>query len=229
MWTRAVGKILICISVLSVALSVKMGILLYLPALLVVDFKRNGLGTTIVHLVTIVTIQEFLATPFLREDAWAYLRSAFDLGRVFLYKWTVNWRILDEETFLSSRTATTLLVGHATALIAFGLVKWCRNDGGVLNVVRRGVMRPFSPAGPAVVTADCKFWKAFNFDRTMLIIHRCRHYILHRKSNWYFVCTLIALPVLFVVRSADSLPCMEDSVSPPRKVSVFLSFTSTKS
>lgn len=157
MLARAVGRNLISMSVLSVALSVKMNVLLYLPALLVVDFKRSGLGLTIVHLVTILSIQAFLATPFLREDTWAYLNSAFDLGRVFLYKWTVNWRILDEETFLSSRTAKTLLVGHATALLAFGLVKWCRNDGGVLNVIRRGLMRPFAPAGRAVVTADCKF------------------------------------------------------------------------
>jgi alpha-1,3-mannosyltransferase len=133
-----------------------MSILLYLPGLLVILFKRRGLFFTLVHLVTLFATQALFAVPFLREDAWAYARSAFDLGRAFLYKWTVNWRMFDEETFLSDRLATTLLVGHGSILIAFGLFKWCASDGGVASVLSQGLRRPFHPSGLVPVTADCE-------------------------------------------------------------------------
>ena len=133
-----------------------MSILLYLPGLLVIIFKRRGLLFTLVHLVMLSAMQALVAAPFLQEDAWAYTSSAFDLGRVFLYKWTVNWRIFDEETFLSNRLATTLLVGHVSTLVAFGLFKWCASDGGVVRVLSRGLRRPFHPTGLVPVTADCE-------------------------------------------------------------------------
>jgi len=133
-----------------------MSILLYLPGLLVILFKRRGLFSTLVHLMMIFAVQALFAAPFLQKDAWAYARSAFDLGRVFLYEWTVNWRIFDEETFLSSRLSTALLVGHGSTLIAFGLFKWCESDGGVASVLSRGLRRPFQPTALVPVTADCE-------------------------------------------------------------------------
>jgi len=134
-----------------------MSVLLYLPGLLVILFKRRGLFLTLIYLVTLSATQALFAVPFLREDPWEYARSAFDLGRVFLYKWTVNWRILNEETFLSNHFATTLLVGHGTVLIAFGLFKWCAPDGGVVGVLHRGLQRPLHPPGLVPVTADCEY------------------------------------------------------------------------
>lgn len=133
-----------------------MGIILYLPGLLVVLFKKRGLTQTLIHLITIVATQALFATPFLREDPWAYLRSAFDLGRVFLYKWTVNWRIFNEETFLSGRLATTLLIGHVSVLVVFGLFRWCEPDGGVYKVISRGIRHPSAPAGIVPITPDCE-------------------------------------------------------------------------
>jgi alpha-1,3-mannosyltransferase len=134
-----------------------MSILLYLPGLLVILFKRRGLGSTLRYIFTIVSVQMLLASRFLQHDAWAYLRSAFDFGRVFLYKWTVNWRFVDEEVFLSRQWALGLLVGHASTLILFGLFKWCKVDGGVTRVLQRGLLRPLSPASPVPVTADGEF------------------------------------------------------------------------
>lgn len=108
--------------------------------------------------------QVIFAMPFLQEDAWAYLRSAFDLGRVFLYKWTVNWRLLDEETFLGKQLAVSLLIGHFSVLVAFGLFKWSEPDGGVYQVLLRGLRRPFRPAGLAPITADCGFNRVYSLD-----------------------------------------------------------------
>ena len=140
----------------SAALSVKMSILLYLPGLLVILFKRKGLFHTIIHMVILVMTQILFAIPFLKEDAWAYVQSAFNLGRVFLYKWTVNWRFIEEDVFLSSRFAIALLVGHATVLILFGLFKWCKPDGGVYRVLSRGIRRPLYPPALDKVDSDCE-------------------------------------------------------------------------
>ncbi len=139
----------------SAALSIKMSILLYLPGLLVIVFLGQGLKSTLDKLMILLATQVIFAMPFLQEDAWAYLHSAFDLGRVFLYKWTVNWRLLDEGTFLSKQLAVALLIGHFSVLLAFGLFKWCESDGGVYQVLLRGFKRPFRPAGFTAVTADC--------------------------------------------------------------------------
>jgi alpha-1,3-mannosyltransferase len=132
-----------------------MSILLYLPGLLVIFFKRGGLLWTLKHLSTILLSQILLALPFLRENFWSYLQAAFDLQRVFLYKWTVNWRFVDEETFLSSLWANGLLIGHITMLVAFGLFKWCKPDGTVWSILKRGFRRPGLPAGLVPVSADC--------------------------------------------------------------------------
>jgi hypothetical protein len=144
----------------SAALSVKMSILLYLPGLLVILFKRRGLASTLRLMMTIGATQFLLAFTFLREDPWAYLQSSFDLSRVFLYKWTVNWRFVNEQTFLSSTWAKRLLVGHVSVLILFGLFRWCQLDGGVWWVLRRGIRRPRLPAGLVPLTADCESFQA---------------------------------------------------------------------
>jgi alpha-1,3-mannosyltransferase len=145
-----------CMFFYSAALSVKMSILLYLPGLLVILFKRRGLLSTVRHLGTIVLTQTLLAVPFVHEDPWTYFQSSFDLSRVFQYRWTVNWRLLDEGTFMSPRWTSSLLIGHFSVLVAFGLLRWCRSDGSVWTVLERGFQRPSLPAGLVPLTGDCK-------------------------------------------------------------------------
>lgn len=38
-----------------------------------------------------------VGAPFLAANWRGYLGRAFELSRVFTYKWTVNWKFLDEE------------------------------------------------------------------------------------------------------------------------------------
>lgn len=191
-----------------------MSILLYLPALLLILFKSQGLVSTLRHLTTVVLSQILLALPFLRKDPWSYMQSSFDFSRVFLYKWTVNWRFVAEEIFLSSRWAKALLVGHISVLAVFGLFRWCRNDGTVWIVLKRGLRRPTSPAGLAPVTADCKSpsFIILLFIRLRFSLIRYCHRDVHVKSDWYSVCSVSALSVLFLVCSAPSLLGLEDSV-----------------
>ncbi|EFI28445.1 dolichyl-P-Man:Man(5)GlcNAc(2)-PP-dolichyl mannosyltransferase [Coprinopsis cinerea okayama7 len=166
----------------SAALSVKMSVLLYFPGLFVILFKRKGLLRTLAYIMSIVAIQHIVAAPFLKVDAWAYLQNAFDLGRVFLYKWTVNWRIFDEETFLSSEFAASLLFGHVFVLCAFGLYRWCEIDGGVWTVITRGFKRPLLPAGIARVTPDYITTVLYTSNLIGIIFARSLHYQFY---SWY--------------------------------------------
>ena len=131
-----------------------MSVLLYLPAFLVVLIKQRGLATTIRLCLMIVSVQGLMAYPFLLEHPLPYIRNAFDFGRVFLYKWTVNWRFLNEDRFLDPEFAKALVVGHVSVLIAFGLSRWCRSAGGVVAVLNRAIRRPNHPGSPVPVTAD---------------------------------------------------------------------------
>lgn len=59
----------------------------------------------------------------------SYLKKAFELSRVFLFKWTVNWRFVGEETFLSKPFSQLLLVAHAGLLAAFAASRWLDPSG----------------------------------------------------------------------------------------------------
>ena len=106
-----------------------MCVLLYVPGLLVVLFKRRGLASTLAHVLALAATQAVLGTPFLLVHPRTYLKYAFEFSRVFLFKWTVNWRFLGEERFLSPAWARGLLAAHVATLALFGLFRWCRSDG----------------------------------------------------------------------------------------------------
>ena len=102
-----------------------MNALLYSPGLVVVITLVSGLEGAIRAVIRILEIQILLAIPF-RMYARSYITKAFDLGRVFLWKWTVNWRFVGHDVFLSREFAWSLLVGHFTALLLFLITRWLR-------------------------------------------------------------------------------------------------------
>lgn len=103
----------------SLAVSVKMNVLLFAPALLLTYLTNLGLKRTIVQLCICAAVQFLLAIPFLIADPVAYLMGAFDFGRVFLHQWTVNWRFLPEIIFVNKLFHLTLLVVHIGLLALF--------------------------------------------------------------------------------------------------------------
>jgi len=159
-----------------------MSIFLYLPGLLVVLFKRRGLVASLRHAVTIALSQILLSLPFLLRHWRSYLKYAFDLSRVFLYKWTVNWRFIDETTFLSPQWTEALLICHMSTLVAFGLVRWCKSDGSVWKVLDRGFRRPMLPASVALVTADQIATVLFTSNLIGVLFARSLHYQFY---SWY--------------------------------------------
>ena len=135
-----------------------MNALLYIPGLLVILFRKKGVVGTLGHVVLIGTSQALISLPFLKEHPQSYIKNAFDFSRVFLYKWTVNWRFLKEEWFLHPIFAKILLGAHISALVAFGLFRWYKSEGGTLAILMRGLRHPFRSPALKPVTADCKSW-----------------------------------------------------------------------
>ncbi|XP_032515098.2 lethal(2)neighbour of Tid protein [Danaus plexippus] len=101
----------------SLAVSIKMNILLYAPALLFFYLVNLGLKGTIQQLLLCGVIQLVLGMPFLLVAPIAYIKGSFDLGRVFNHTWTVNYRFLDIKTFESKFFHLTLLGIHMMLLI----------------------------------------------------------------------------------------------------------------
>ncbi|KAL7559417.1 hypothetical protein ACA910_009978 [Epithemia clementina (nom. ined.)] len=107
--------------VFSLAVSVKMNVLLFAPGLLLlllqssptfwndVIVRRLGLGCALPQLV--------LGAPFLATYPLAYLRKAFELDRVFFHQWTVNFKFLPNDVFVSKPWALFLLSLHLSGLL----------------------------------------------------------------------------------------------------------------
>lgn len=107
----------------SLAVGVKMNILLFAPALLLFYLANLGMGPTIRQLFICGAIQLLIALPFLSHPM-EYLRGSFDLGRIFEHKWTVNYRFLSREVFEQREFHLALLGLHLLLLLIFAKPTW---------------------------------------------------------------------------------------------------------
>ncbi|KAJ9137787.1 Dol-P-Man [Coniochaeta hoffmannii] len=110
----------------SVGLGVKMSLLLVLPAVGIILLLGRGFRPAVRLAWLIAQIQLVTALPFLANNPWGYLARAFEFSRQFLFKWTVNWRFVGEETFLSRWFSLLLLGLHASTLVAFIANRWLK-------------------------------------------------------------------------------------------------------
>ncbi|RDL39962.1 uncharacterized protein BP5553_04302 [Venustampulla echinocandica] len=106
-------------------LGIKMSLLLALPAIGVMHFLVRGVQASVKQAWLMLQIQIILAYPF-SKYLLGYLGRAFELSRLFLFKWTVNWRFVGEETFLSKEFSVALLVGHISTLVLFITTRWLK-------------------------------------------------------------------------------------------------------
>lgn len=136
--------------------------MLYLPGIMVVTCKESGLLATIGHVATIFALQGFLGFPFLRAYPLEYLAGAFDFSRVFLYKWTVNWRFVPEDIFLSKPFAKGLLVIHLVILVTFLLNRWFVDLRGPYATIIKAIKYPTKPPTALPVTAECESPRRIN-------------------------------------------------------------------
>jgi len=81
-------------AVFSLAVSIKMNVLLFAPGLLLLLLQSSeNIAETVICLGICAGIQLILGAPFLLSYPVSYIRKAFEFDRVFFYKWTVNWKV----------------------------------------------------------------------------------------------------------------------------------------
>jgi alpha-1,3-mannosyltransferase len=110
----------------SLAVSIKMNVLLMAPGLFCIMVTSFSVGYWIWLLTICASIQILLGLPFLTTYPVQYLTKAFELSRVFTYKWTVNFRFLPEEIFISKPLGLFLLAGTIITWILLAYKKWTK-------------------------------------------------------------------------------------------------------
>ncbi|KAK9450035.1 ALG3 protein-domain-containing protein [Limtongia smithiae] len=133
--------------VYSAAIGVKMNALLYLPAVGIILLQ--SLGPKIFRaFLYMLQVQIFIAYPFSSKFFLSYVTRAFQFNRVFIYKWTVNWRFIDETVFLSPEFAQTLLVIQGVLLAWFMFTRWIKpsnmNLVGIIQTILFPTPRPLA-------------------------------------------------------------------------------------
>ncbi|CAH8556785.1 dolichyl-P-Man:Man(5)GlcNAc(2)-PP-dolichol alpha-1,3-mannosyltransferase, variant 2 [Schistosoma haematobium] len=161
----------------SLGVSVKMNILLFLPGFLIVLVWHKGILETIGHLCECFIVQLAVGTPFLFHNAWAYVSSAFNFGRQFMYIWTVNWRFLPESVFLDRRFHMILLILHLCMLFVF-FWKFIRSRGGMKNY-----FCIFDPERDSKLDPAAVLYPMFVCNFVGIVISRSLHYQFY---VWYF-------------------------------------------
>ncbi|XP_052014725.1 dol-P-Man:Man(5)GlcNAc(2)-PP-Dol alpha-1,3-mannosyltransferase isoform X1 [Apodemus sylvaticus] len=134
----------------SLAVSVKMNVLLFAPGLLFLLLTQFGFRGALPKLAICAALQVVLGLPFLLENPVGYLSRSFDLGRQFLFQWTVNWRFLPEAIFLHRVFHLALLAAHLSLLLLFALCRWHRTGESILSLLkdpskRKVPPQPFTP------------------------------------------------------------------------------------
>jgi alpha-1,3-mannosyltransferase len=120
----------------SLAVSIKMNVLLFAPGLLLLLLQSSrSLFGTAQRLAVCAGIQLVLGWPFLSTYPISYIKKAFEFDRVFFFKWTVNWKFLPEEIFVSKKWALLLLAGH------LGTLAWLARKWWKASVEQRGLER----------------------------------------------------------------------------------------
>ncbi|KAK8926469.1 Dol-P-Man:Man(5)GlcNAc(2)-PP-Dol alpha-1,3-mannosyltransferase [Platanthera zijinensis] len=122
--------------IFSAAVSVKMNVLLFAPPLLMLMLKALSVKGILSALSCAALVQIFFGLPFLLRHPMPYIFRAFNLGRVFIQFWSVNFKFVPEEIFVSKEFASSLLLIHLTLLLIFAHHKWCKHEGGLINLIQ---------------------------------------------------------------------------------------------
>ncbi|XP_028918551.1 dol-P-Man:Man(5)GlcNAc(2)-PP-Dol alpha-1,3-mannosyltransferase [Ornithorhynchus anatinus] len=164
----------------SLAVSVKMNVLLFAPGLLFLLLSHFGLHGALPKLGICALLQVALGLPFLLENPAGYLSRSFDLGRQFLFRWTVNWRFLPEALFLHRAFHLGLLAAHLGLLVLFALRRWLGSGESVLSLLKDPSQRK---TRPQPLTANQIVSVLFTSNFIGICFSRSLHYQFY---VWYF-------------------------------------------
>ena len=182
----------------SISVSIKMNMLLYAPGILLVLIMGTGIKETIICLSICAITQLILGYPFLSTYPIGniiinnninttiithyyyieYLSKSFELSRVFMYKWTVNYKFLPEEIFLSKTLSIILLLLTILMIIIFAY-KWINeNNKNILKYGKKNIIGIGNIMAPnfIILTIFTSNFIGISFARTL-------HYQFY---SWYF-------------------------------------------
>ncbi|KAH8959202.1 hypothetical protein BDL97_06G067200 [Sphagnum fallax] len=187
----------LALTVFSAAVSVKMNVLLFAPPLLLLLFKSLTIWGVLAALSCAAIFQVIVGMPFLAAYPTEYLSRAFNLGRVFIHFWSVNFKFVHEEVFVSKPFAITLLVVHLGLLFLFAQYKWCKHEGGI--AAASGLVRSnkddekLSNPGFSFVTNVNRIQQALRADHIVSVLFTgnfigivCARSLHYQFYSWYF-------------------------------------------
>ncbi|KAK8105443.1 glycosyltransferase [Apiospora kogelbergensis] len=172
-------------------LGTKMSLLLILPAVGIILLQGRGFSGALRSAAIMAQVQVVIGAPFLRENARGYLSRAFELSRQFFFKWTVNWRFVGEETFLSRPFSIVLLGLHVAVLATFAVQKWLKPSRKSLAAIITPMLQfqsPFSaqeePMVASGVTAQYTMTTILSANIIGLLFARSLHYQFYAYLAW---------------------------------------------
>ncbi|KAL9384994.1 hypothetical protein Peur_022004 [Populus x canadensis] len=179
--------IYVCVCVLcSGAVSIKMNVLLYAPPLLLLMLKAMNIYGVISALACAALVQILVGLPFLVSHPIAYISRAFNLGRVFIHFWSVNFKFIPEPVFVSKQFAISLLIAQLGLLAAFAHYKWCRHEGGLFKFLHSKVtsaLSSSSSSGLKILKEEHIMTTLFAGNFIGIVCARSLHYQFY---SWYF-------------------------------------------
>ncbi|KAG5464031.1 hypothetical protein LSCM1_00211 [Leishmania martiniquensis] len=108
----------------SIAVSIKMNVLLFAPGMLYVMLRTLPLRRVVCYLLLCAAWQVAVGLPFLAYNCKAYLSKSFDLHRVFTHRWSVNYQFLDAEVFGKPALGQALLVMTLATWVLLWRTRW---------------------------------------------------------------------------------------------------------
>ena len=173
-WLLLKSKYSVASIVYSIALSIKMNALLFFPGFGLILWKSVGAFKTLYLLSLMLFVQFILGYPFLITYPDSYFNRAFDFKREFLYKWTVNWKMVPIEVFSSKSFSSVLLLSHCIFLYLF-LRIWCNK-----NIISSFFKGFYSKSDLQI---DDKLFILFTSNFIGIVFARSLHYQFY---SWYF-------------------------------------------
>eukprot|EP00747_Dinoflagellata_sp_TGD_P106302 gnl/TRDRNA2_/TRDRNA2_169825_c0_seq1.p1 gnl/TRDRNA2_/TRDRNA2_169825_c0~~gnl/TRDRNA2_/TRDRNA2_169825_c0_seq1.p1 ORF type:complete len:271 (+),score=46.26 gnl/TRDRNA2_/TRDRNA2_169825_c0_seq1:1-813(+) len=188
----------------SVGVAVKMSVILYAPALGILLLHELGLSGLVCHVGLCAFVQLVMGAPFLAASPSAYISAAFNFGRTFKHKWSVNFKWVPcdprpeseltllqdcDGVFTSRPFATALLLLHVTLLLWLAHRHWLGPSRGGLGAALKNafVSAPSGPVNPIGPRAAARALFAANF--VGVAFARSLHFQFY---VWYFY----SLPLL---------------------------------
>ncbi|KAK9013558.1 hypothetical protein V6N11_041562 [Hibiscus sabdariffa] len=175
--------------IFSAAVSIKMNVLLFAPSLFILMLKAmniSGVISALAGAALVQVLQIVLGLPFLVSYPVEYISRAFNLGRIFIHFWSVNFKFVSEPIFVSKEFAISLLIAHLVLLLVFAHYKWCKHEGGLFKFLYsriRCCLSSSSSPWPKPLKKEHIVATMFAGNFIGIICARSLHYQFY---SWYF-------------------------------------------